>query len=148
MNSFEDKIIIGEVFTKKEKFEDMCYTVGLTDGEGDFYGEPIVAVNAVLSYNIPPMDINMVFASDSGKVQCYIDMETSSPNELSSDYKEKYTLTNITADNLKKFDEKTIEDISVKIIGRFCEDMVNDRYNRIIECADFHRNPEKDAPEK
>ncbi len=135
MNNYADRLFFEEIISAPEEMEDLADKYSIK-------GDLMTACKLVLSDNIPPMDISLAFVSDSSyKVKCIAEMSTSSDVELSSDYHEEYTLTNIDASKFvfifMNTEEKTLEDVAIAISSRLCDDLINHKYNREIELSSY-----------
>lgn len=144
-NSYEDRILFDSIINNDEEINDIV-------DEYSSKGDLLVACKSILSDNLPAMDIRLVFMSTENGIKCFADMTSSTVDELSSDYHEEYSIENIDTEkfveSFMNLDEKTLEDIAIKISARICEDLIQFNSSRVIKFADYTKNNTKEEVQR
>lgn len=144
-NSYEDRILFDSIINNDEEINDIV-------DEYSSKGDLLVACKSILSDNLPAMDIRLAFMSTEDGIKCFADMTSSTVDELSSDYHEEYSIENIDTEkfveSFMNLDEKTLEDIAIKISARICEDLIQFNSSRVIKFADYTKNNTKEEVQR
>ena len=131
LNDYRNRILFYELVQYEDELNDIA-------SKYDDKGDVLTACKLLLSDNIPSMDIEMTFISQksSNSVLCEIEMQTNSMTEVSSDYLEEYKLKDVSIKKFVEFfmnsDKNTFQEFAINICNRFCNDLINEKYNRTI----------------